>query len=291
MKTFNRIFCAMLVVLFVVASSSARRSSQVGANAALHYWAAFSQVQDAGITSQEAKELNAVLDGTTPYDDARYNGLLQKNALAIKIMARGTEIPQCDWGLDYGLGDDTPVEYVRKALTLGRLNVLYALHLFKTGNKDEAVHALVAGLRFSRDVANGGSLFPALNAKDLITLHLRATAEALQQEQLSVGQRQRLQDAVLKLGPHGVDWRSAINVEMQLLNKPPWQVSTSLKEVTQAYLAAAVDPARLERLEQLEQLLASLPEPLRDVIPNPQEVVQQKQELDEKIQQTRSLLQ
>ena len=51
-----------------------------------------------------------------------------------------------------------PVDYARKALVLGRLNVLYVFHLFKTGNKEEAVHALGAGLRFSHDVGNGGSL-------------------------------------------------------------------------------------------------------------------------------------
>jgi hypothetical protein len=288
MKTFNRIFCGMLVVLFVVVASSAQKNSQLGANAALRYWAAFTQVQDAGITSQEVKELNAILDGTAPYDDASYSDLLEKNALALKIMARGTEIPHCDWGLDYGLGDDTPVEYVRKSLTLGRLNVLYALHLFKAGKKDQAVQALVAGLRFSHDVANGGSLFPSINAKDLLVLHLRAAADAWQQEQLSPAQRLQLQDAVVKLGPHGIDWRSAVSVEMQLLNKPPWQESVPLKNVTQAYLTTAVDPSQLGRLEQL---LAGIPEPLRDVIPDPREVVQQKQELDEKILQTRSLLQ
>jgi hypothetical protein len=42
----------------------------------------------------------------------------------------------------------------------GRLNVLYAFHLFKTGNKDGAVRALAAGLRFSHDVGNGGSRLP-----------------------------------------------------------------------------------------------------------------------------------
>ncbi len=70
----------MLVVLFVVVASAAQKNSQLGANAALRYWAAFTQVQDAGITSQEVKELNAILDGTAPYDDASYSDLLEKNA-------------------------------------------------------------------------------------------------------------------------------------------------------------------------------------------------------------------
>jgi hypothetical protein len=58
--------------------------------------------------------------------------------------------------------------------------------------------------------------------------------------------------------------------------------------VTQAYLAAVEDPSRLL---QFEQMLVTVPQPLRDVIPNPKEVLEQKQELDEKLMQTRSLLQ
>ena len=72
-----------------------------------------------------------------------------------------------------------------------------------------------------------------------------------------------------------------------MLNKPPWQASISLLGVTQAYLAAAKDSSNLPKLEQL---LATVPQPLRDVIPNPKEVIHQKEELDEKLNQTRSLL-
>ena len=66
-------------------------------------------------------------------------------------MARGTALPKCDWGLDY-IGEDTPVDYARSALALGRLNVLYAFHLLIAGDKDGAVSAIKAGLRFSQDV-------------------------------------------------------------------------------------------------------------------------------------------
>lgn len=286
MKIFNSIVWGIFVVLFAVSSAFGQHKDQLAGNAALRYWAAFSQVQDAGITNQEAKELNAVLDGTAPYDDAKYSDLLEKNALAIKIMARGTEISNCDWGLDYGLGDDMPVVYVREALALGRLNVLYAFHLFKNGKKDEAVQALVSGLRFSGDVARGGPLFATLNAKDLLMLHFQAIGDALRTEQLSGLQKQRLKEAVFKVGPRGVDWKSAMKIEMQLLNKPPWQESVPLQQVTQAYLATMADPSQLEHLQQV---LTGIPEPLRDVIPLPQRVVEQIQELDDKIARTRSL--
>ena len=47
---------------------------------------------------------------------------------------------------------------------MGQLNVLYVFHLLTIGNQDEAVKAIVSGLRFSRDVANGGTLFATLIA-------------------------------------------------------------------------------------------------------------------------------
>ena len=108
------------------------------------------------------------------------------------------------------------MDYARKALVLGRLNVLYAFHLLKTGNKDGAVRALVAGLRFSHDVGNGGSLFATLIAKDLLMNHLRAVAGALRLEQLSAGQRSQLQTAVARVG-EGLDWSMAAKRDLEAL--------------------------------------------------------------------------
>lgn len=165
MKILNTVSSMILIALLSAGPGLAQRKASLTENAALRYWSAFSQVQDSGITDQQAKELNAILDGTAPYDDTKYKGLLEKNTLALQIMSRATSLPNCDWGLDYGLRDDIPVDYVRKALVLGRLNVLYAFHLFIGGDKDGGVRALAAGLRFSHDVANGGSLFATLIAK------------------------------------------------------------------------------------------------------------------------------
>jgi hypothetical protein len=288
MKILDTIASMILIALLSAGSALAQQNASLRENAALRYWSAFSEVQDSGITDQQAKELNAILDGTAPYDDSKYKELLEKNKLALEIMARATSFPNCDWGLDYELREDIPVDYARKALALGRLNVLYAFHLFLEGNKDGGVRALTAGLRFSHDVANGGSLFATVIAKDLLVTHLRAVSDALHLEQLSARQRTRLQRAVAGLASHGVDWQSAIKQEMGVLNKPPWQDSVSLVRVTQAYLASVSDPSQLPKLEQL---LGTVPQPLRDVIPNPKEVLEQKQELDQKLTQTRSLLQ
>src|SRR5882762_2602153 len=214
MKHITAISSMILVVLLPCVSVSAQRNISLADNAALRYWSAFSAVQDTAITDEQARELNAILDGTAPYDDTKYKDLLEKNTLALEIMARATSLANCDWGLDYG-AEDVPVEYARKALVLGRLNVLYAFHLFIAGNKDGGVRTFAAGLRFSHDVGNGGSLFATLIAKDLLVNHLRAVADVLHLEQFSVAQRARLKEAVRRLGEEGLDWRTAAKLDLE----------------------------------------------------------------------------
>ncbi len=287
MNSVKTISVLVLALASSIGSTSEQQKMKLGDNAALRYWAAFSEMQDSGITDQQAKELSLILKGTSPYDDLKYKGLIEKNTLALNVMARGTSLPTCDWGLDYELRDQTPVEFVRKALSLGRLNVLYVFRLMIAGDKDGAVRTLVAGMHFSHDVANGGSLFATLVAGDLLATHFKAAAFALRNG-LSPAQRLMLQKAVAQLGPEGVDWQSAMRREMGALNRPDWQVSVPLDQVTQAYAGALKDPATLP---QLEDLLARVPLPLRDVIPNPKQILQEKQDLTEKLRQMRSILQ
>jgi len=290
MKIFNTIPSMILIALLSAGSALAQRNTSLTDNAALRYWSAFSEVQDSGITDQQAKELNAILDGTAPYDDSKYKDLLEKNTLALEIMARATSLPSCDWGLDYGLGHDVPVDYARKALVLGRLNVLYAFHLLKTGNKDGAVRALGAGLRFSHDVANGGSLFATLIAKDLLTSHLRAVAGALRLEQLSAGQRSQLQTAVARVA-EGLDWPMAAKRDLEALRGDyagNSQTSAALTRIISSYVAALNDESKLPALDQAVQ---GAPLELANVIPNAKRVLEQKQDLNNTLLQTRAALQ
>ena len=290
MKIFNTIPSMILVALLSAGSALAQRNTSLTENAALRYWSAFSEVQDSGITDQQAKELNAILDGTAPYDDSKYKDLLEKNTLALEIMARATSLPNCDWGLDYGLGHDVPVDYARKALVLGRLNVLYAFHLLKTGNKDGAVRALAAGLRFSHDVGNGGSLFATLIAKDLLTSHLRAVADALRLEQLSAGQRSQLQTAVARVRG-GLDWPMAAKRDLEALRGDyagNSQTSAALTRIISSYVAALNDESKLPVLDQAVQ---GAPQELANVIPDAKRVLAQKQDLNNTLLQTRAVLQ
>jgi len=259
---------------------------KLGDNAALRYWAAFAEMQDWATTPENAKELRAILDGTAPYDDLKYKDLVAKNEPALRLMQRGTTIPNCDWGLDYDLGPDTPVEYVRNALQLGRLNVLYAFHQMINGDKDGGLRTLAAGMHFAHDVATGGSLFATLVAKDLLESHFQAAEFAIHagisSEQVAV-----LRKAVAQFGPEGLDWESAIRLEMAARNRPPWQKNVSLARVTQAYVNALKNPATLP---EFERLLGTIPMPLHDVIPPPQRTLEEKQEFERKLQQAKAAL-
>lgn len=129
MKSRPYILLMVMTAICLAGSAFARQETRLADNAALRCWSAFSDMQDAGLTAQQVKELNAVIDGKVPYDDAECKDLVEKNTPALRLMTRGTSLSQCDWGVDYAFGEDVPVEYAREALALGRLNVLYAFQL------------------------------------------------------------------------------------------------------------------------------------------------------------------
>lgn len=292
MKTSHLISSMILVVALSAGARSAEQKVTLGDNAALRYWAAFAQMQDSAITDQQAEELNTILDGTAPYDDLKYKDLVEKNRAALETMARATALPNCDWGLDYKLGDEgVPADYVREALALGRLNVLYAFHLLIAGDKDGAVRALAAGLRFAPDVANGGTLFATLVAKTLLVAHVRAIVFAVHMGDLSAAQRLALQKTIARLGPDGLDWQSASKRDLEglrgLYSRDP-QASAALTRIISAYVGAIGVPSKLPALKEA---IDSAPKQLANLIPNPKRVLEEKQDLSDKLQQARSSLQ
>lgn len=289
MKILRVISFIILCSAVPLGSAVAQQNEQLGQNAALRYWSAFAEMQDSAISDQQAKELNTILDGTAPYQDLKYYELVEKNRAAVETMARGTAIANCDWGLDYALGSDTPVEYVRKALTLGRLNVLYAFHLLQNGDKEGAVHAIAAGVRFSHDVANDGTLFATLVAKNLLAIHIRAMAFALHMELLSSSQKSVLLKSLSQLGPDGLDWQSAVKREFEIPHPGlDAKGSSAVAQISTAYQSALNNSSELPRLQQM---IASAPQAVRKLISNPQRVVDQKQDLADQLRQMRSLLQ
>lgn len=289
MKTLRVISLIFLFGAVPLGSAMAQQNVPLSQNAALRYWSAFAEMQDSAITEQQAKEFHAILDGTAPYSDLKYRDLAEKNKTAVETMARGTALPSCDWGVDYALGSDAPVEYVRKAMILGRLNVLYALHLLQNGDKDGAVRALAAGVRFSHDVANGGTLFATLAAKSLLIAHFKTIAGAEHIEHLSAAQKSALQKALSPLGQDGLDWESAVKREFEIpMPGLDAKNSTALAQISTAFQNVVNNPSALPGLQQM---IASAPQPVHDLIPNPKRVVDEKQDLADQLRQMRLLLQ
>jgi hypothetical protein len=287
MKNGYLIPSVVLVLVLSATSVAAPQKVKLGDNAALRYWSAFAEMKDVPITDEQAKGLDAILEGKTPYDDSKYKELVEKNKTALDTMARGTLIPDCDWGVDYALGPDAPIDYVPKATALARLNVLYVFHLQAVGNRDASVRALTAGLRFSRDIANGGSLLPTLLAKDSLVKHFRVVSILSFGGSMTASQRLSFQNALDKLGMSPLDWQSAIRREMEVFSQLGWPASAPLDRIIQAYVDALGDSSKLPKLQQM---IGSLPQPLQGIIVNPKRVLDEEQDLNNKITAARSVL-
>jgi hypothetical protein len=280
----------MLLAFIARESALAQSHAKLSDNAALRYWSAFAQMQDAALTDQQVKELNGILDGPVPYDDLKYKDLVERNKPAIDTMIRATGLTACEWGVDYRLGPEAPVDYVRKALALGRLNVLYAFHLMIAHDPDSAARTLAAGLRFSHDVANGGTLFATLAAKDLLVTHLRAVQFMLHDADRvpSAAQMLAVKRVIALLGQDGLDWQAAMKREFELPLNLDAQASAALVRIIPVYLTALNDQSALPKLDEMT---ASAPMPVPGLIPNPKRVFEEKQDLINKLRAARARLQ
>jgi hypothetical protein len=296
MSILRRIALAALAVALLAAPAalkSAQKGEKPGENAALRYWSAFAHMQDVALTDAQAKELYRIVDGTAPFVEPAYRNLIERNRPALETMASGTALPYCDWGIDYRLGPDAPLDHVGKAVQLGRLNVLYALQL-EMNDRAAAVKTLAAGVRFSHDVASGGTLLSALLAKSLLMAHLRVMASMLQKKDLTASEQATLRNALARIGPDGLDWQAAVKRELAItlptpdgVKKLDPQVSAALARISNLYVSALSNPAVLP---ELQKTIADAPLPIPHDIPNPKRVVEEKQNLNDELQKVRAIL-
>lgn len=270
---------ALLSSLVLPAQQSAE--TRLGENAALRYWSAFAQMRDSSVSQEQAKELQAILEGTAPYDELKHRDLVERNRLAVETLQRGAALSNCDWGLEYQLASEAPIEHVRKALALGRLNVLYSMHQFQIGDRSGGIRTLSAGIRFSRDVAAGGPLVAALAGKTLLVSHLRLVAFAAVEKALSPSEKALISSALGRIGTEGVDWQAAIRLEFEILARSG---SPAPAAVSDQYQQVLQDPGQLPRLQKT---IASTPKVVAGRIPNPQRLLDQKRELDEQLRAIR----
>jgi hypothetical protein len=116
-------------------------------------------------------------------------------------------------------------------------------------------------------------------------------AFALHMSALSSAERSALQKAVTQLGPDALDWQSAAKRELESLrprfSRDPGN-STALTRITSAYIDVINSPSQLSRLKET---IDAGPRQVTDLIPSAERVLQEKQDLHNKLAQTRSLLQ
>src|SRR5882762_7646221 len=171
-----------------LAAAETKRSIETR-NAALRYWMAFAEMQDPPADKATQDLLEKTAAGEAAWDEKTLGPILDANGAAIRMMQRGTKLPECDWGLEYDRGPRASIAYAARARVLARLNTLEGLRETATGNPQAGVDTWLAGIRFSEHLAKGGTLIFALIAKSALLPNLRAITSESKQGHLSVTQK------------------------------------------------------------------------------------------------------
>ena len=196
-------------------------------NAALRYWSAFADIQDPPADKATQDLLEKVAAGDAPWDETKLGQILDQNETAILAMHRATKLPGCDWGLEYSRGPRTSIAYVPRSRVLARLNTLYGMRLMAKGDSQAAVDTWLEGIRFSQNVAHGGTLIFQLVGKMAMLSNFRALTNAAESHQLSDAQRAQILASVQALPADGFDWAQALALEEVALEIGIQQIAQS----------------------------------------------------------------
>ena len=253
----NRVRMLAMVLLTVISSRGG--SAQVKLpletkNAALRYWQAFAELKDPPPDPGIQKEMEKVLSGEAPWDEAKLSGIVAANDIALGIMQRATKLPDCEWGVEYSRGPQASIAFVPRAYVLSRLNTLRGIRGMAQGQPQAAVDTWIAGIRFAQDLTKGGSLIFSLTAKSVLILEMHTLTAEAKQGRLNSSQRKQLYAAVKTLPEDGFDWGLA------------WEMDEAGADVFFAEMQSSKNPAGL-----FESLMGE-PAPKGCVPPSPQQV-------------------
>jgi hypothetical protein len=206
------------LLIFLMCALANRASAQLQyppdtKNAALRYWIAFSEMKDIPADKATQELLEQTLSAQALWDEKKIAPILDANKFAIDIMQRATKLPDCDWGLEYKQGASASIAYAPRARALSRLNTLEGMRQLAAGNTQSATDTWLAGVRFSQDLAHGGSLIFALMAKNALLANLRTLTLAANNGQLTAAERQQVSAALRALPEDAFDWSAAWGLE------------------------------------------------------------------------------
>jgi hypothetical protein len=201
------------VLLMVTASPAQQINLPQNKNAALRYWMAFAEMQDRTVDEAATKLMEDVLSGAAAWDERQLGPVVDANVAAIHTMQRATNLPECDWGLEYDRGSAMSIGHLPKARALARLNALYGARQMAQGDADGAVSTWLAGLRFAQHISKDMSLIAVLSAKPALLANLHLLTKAAGSGRLSAESLQKIRSQVALLPKDGLDWTSAVKVE------------------------------------------------------------------------------
>jgi hypothetical protein len=182
-------------------------------NAALRYWAALVQMRDNPLVDEaKQKMLSAVVRGEG-WDEAKYGPVVDAYQEAIETMQRGTKLPECNWGLDYRVGQLNSVEILMRSRGLEELNTAQGVRELAKGDGKAAVGTWLAGIRFAQDVGRGGPVIFALVGSALLLDTLEGAAKYAGPGNLAEAERAELYATVKAMPEDGFDWGVAWGVE------------------------------------------------------------------------------
>jgi hypothetical protein len=182
-------------------------------NAALRYWMAFAEMQDPPADKATQDSLEKTAAGEAAWDEKQFGPILDANEAAIRMMQRGTKLPECDWGLEYDRGPRASIAYAPRARVLARLNTLEGMREAAKGNPLGAVNTWLAGVRFSEHLAKGGTVIFALIAKSALLPNLRALTTESKQGHLGDAQKKQVSAELKGMREDGFDWSAAWGLE------------------------------------------------------------------------------
>ncbi|MCU1256841.1 MAG: hypothetical protein JWM83_3140 [Candidatus Angelobacter sp.] len=213
MKRFSLLFSAFL---FLCSASVSAQSftPPSNKNAALRYWMAFAEMTDRSADDATTKLLEGVLSGTANWDEQRLGPIVDENSAAVHTLQRATELPECNWGLEYGRGAAMSIGHLPKARVLARLNALYGARQMARGDVAGAVNTWLTGLHFAQDVGKDVGLIGLLSAKPAFLANLHLLARAVQNGAVNTDIQKKIKLQLQKLPNGGLNWTDSIKSEV-----------------------------------------------------------------------------
>jgi len=230
------LFCSVVLSLLSFSVSAQGKMPTETRNAALRYWMAFADMQDPPADEATRKLLESTVSGDIPWDEAKLGALIQQNDAAIQEMQRAAELPDCDWGLEYSQGPRASIAFMMKARALARLNTLHGLRQAAHGDSQAAMKSWMAGVKFSRDLAKGGTLIFALVARAALLSDLNALQKAAERGLLDAHTRKQAALELNSLPETGFDWGNSWEMETFVIENG-WDSILKAKDPREMYKA------------------------------------------------------